>query len=162
MKLTLSFYEESGTERGGCDVALRAELVSDEDPGTGDQAAAEAGRAFNEWLIGAPKVDEDGRFWEGGVAVLDPEEDGDFEPDAEVWVEDGRIKTCESSHYGFSVDQPVEKVLDYVRWLARTGVGHGSPEWDRERGRLEGEWTYSLRTKLYTLTADLFRDGNAE
>jgi hypothetical protein len=146
VKLNLSFYEEAGTDRGGCDVALRAELVSDEDPGTGDQAAEKAGRAFDGWLAAAPTKSVD---------------DSDF--DEEVYVEEGRVKTCKDpSDYGFFVDQPVEKVRDYVCWLARTGVGHGSPEWDPQRGRREGEWLHSLRTKLYTLTADLFRDGNAD
>lgn len=139
MRLELSFKVEAGTVNGGEDVSLEAVLRTDADPGTSDQAAAKARDAFDDWL-----ADEESR-----------------DPANDVWVEDGEIRTC-SSPYGFSVRKPVAEVLADVVWLARTGVGHGSPEYDPKRQFREGEWTYSLRTKIYTLRAELYRHGNAD
>jgi hypothetical protein len=135
VKLTLSFGEEAGTSRGGSDVWLQVELTTNQDPGSPKQAAALAGDAFDDWLKAAPT---------------------DEGEDNEVWVENLRVKTCCSEHYDFSVDRPVSEVRDEVVQLAREGVRPGPVQWG------EGEWTYSLRTKVFTLKQELFRDGNAD
>jgi hypothetical protein len=154
VKLTLSFGEETGTDRGGVDVWLQVELTTDTDPGS--QLTQRVNAAFDEWLVSVPHV-VGGQFWEGGVVVCEADE-----ADAEVWVEDGRVKTQTANHYDFSVDQPVEKVRELVCWLALTGLNEGPPGYNSERHLSESEWVYSLRTRTYKLTAKLFRYGNAE
>ena len=132
MELKLSYGLEHGTDRGGEDVWLQVELVTDDPPGddVGDRAAL----AFDAWLESAPTTD-----------------------DAEVWVEDGRVRTLESE-YEFCVDRPVEEVRRDVVDLARAGL---TPAGEGPFGRHE-EWQRSLATGTCRLSFELYRDGNAE
>jgi hypothetical protein len=151
VKLDFSFGQEAGTERGGSDVWLQLELTNEADPGTEEEAAEKAGRAFDQWVEDAPYV-EDGRF-------RDDDDDVDVPVDkanCDVWVEEEQVRTRSDGHYDYEVKKPLAEARDLVCKLAAVGVRRTPVRYD------EAEWTFSLRTLKYVLKARLFRDGNAE
>ena len=151
MKLDFSFGQEAGTDRGGSDVWLQLELTADTDPGTEDQAAQKAGRAFDQWVEDAPYV-ENGRLRDD-VDDVDVSVD---EADCDVWVEEEQVRTCSDGHYDYDVKKPLAEARELVCKLASVGVRRTEPRYG------EAEWAYSLRTLKYVLKAQLFRHGNAE
>ena len=70
------------------------------------------------------------------------------------WQNDGYLISMHESDPSDRICS-LEKLKKCICWLAKTGVQHGSPEWDMKYAQMEGEWKYSLRTKLYVLTAGL-------
>jgi hypothetical protein len=135
----------AGTDRGGEDVSLHVELVSDERP----YAAA-----VEEEVLAAYAA------WRASAHV---DEDGDGNPDVEdgVFVTDkGRLKTV-SSEYGFQVDEDEEAVRHDLVALAQRGLTYDLAHQDRHFG-VEPEWRHGLRSGLYRLEADLYEHGNAD
>lgn len=137
MELELTYELVHGTDRGGEDVSLGVALTADELPPTEEGVRAAAEAAFDAWLASAPGPDDD----------------------AEVYVEDGRVRTYESE-YGFSVNRPAEEVRKDVVEAAVTGVRPAVK--DKWGGLSHVEWTLKVGSRTYRFETELYRDGNAD
>lgn len=140
MKVVLSYEVVHGTCNGGEDVFVKARIEVPRDSFNQDEEARKAN-------LTQPSTAARLRQELLGDLVRDyPKSEEEDAADA-VWVEldEYVLKTPTSSQYEFTVEKPLNEVLDDL--------------WDLY---LNGDWNYNLRTRTWWVEKEFYRHGNAD